>query len=179
MLAACAKTGSTALDLTLTPTLNTVRTENKVFTIKGEDLRAVPHIAIVNDGKQTINTALEPAYIVQNTLAEQFSSQGFSVTPNNRNIVKVDLLEALSNVEDSIFSHKINTNVKVKITAQTELSTFTKTYSGNAVDKGFSKVSDEKVNSILSNLFSAVLNDIADDPELNLFINENFWWKNT
>lgn len=176
LLTGCAHSGSgeQTLNLRLSPSANKVVTENRGFMITGKDLRPNPHLAITQDGKQTYSSALAPAYLLQNSLAEQFSAQGFSIAAAHNNVVNIDVLEGLAKIDQNVFSHKINTKVTIKVTALNQHGTFSKTYSGNAEDKGVSLASKQKVNLVLNRLFSAVLQDVSEDPELYSYINENF-----
>ena len=112
-LVACSNTTTTQLDIEPSPLLNTLRTENKAFMLNNTDSRIESYVVMMDNGRSKptiIHPTSTPSDTVEQVLSRQLSAQGFRILPSNSNQLNIDLMEALSKVKYSVFSHEIDTD---------------------------------------------------------------------
>ncbi|PKF51812.1 YajG family lipoprotein [Enterovibrio nigricans] len=177
-LSACSTPREPQLTIAPNPTISNVPiAQGKSLSVESRDLRTAQFVAVVDNGRknvQPIQATSNVRVVLENALSRQLSSQGYKVGTDSPNKVRLDLLDALVKVEHSMLSHNMVTNVQIQLVAETDNTKFVKRYSGKATSEGASSVSVEEMEVALNSLLEAVLQDIAQDKQLNTFMNENF-----
>ncbi|MFB9133373.1 YajG family lipoprotein [Vibrio sp. AK197] len=178
LLTACSAPQQEQLNLTLQPQLsmNTI-TQGKAFSLTSKDVRAAQYVALVDSGRSNI----EPLHAKQNVrialenaLLEQFESQGFKNTVNSENNVELEIQEALVSVKHSVLENQMDANLVLEVTAETPKGKLVKTYTGTASRNGMMSASNEEIQSVLNDVMNLVLEEIANDNELQNYMKERF-----
>ena len=105
---------------------------------------------------------------------DQLKAQGFVITVDSDNTLRLDIIEALVSVQHSLMSNDMKTEVKLQITAETPQGKFVKTYTGVSEKTGAMSADNEAIEGVLNDLINAVLDKIAVDEELQTYIKGNF-----
>ncbi|OCH15829.1 MULTISPECIES: YajG family lipoprotein [unclassified Aliivibrio] len=177
-LAACSAPSDPQLDIRPVASTNAHQIVDGIkLTLDSSDLRTAQYVAVIDNGRQNV----QPIHAKQNlrvtledALATQLKTQGFVITVDSDNTLRLDVIEALASVQHSLMSNEIKTQVKLQITAETPKGKFVKTYSGVSDKTGSMSVDNQDVETVLNDLLNAVLDKIAVDEELQTYIKGNF-----
>ncbi len=176
-LSACSSSPEPQLNISLKPTLAPIPlTQNQTLKLMSDDLRTAQFVAIIDNGDkevQPIHSRSNLRGIVEGALKQQFASQGFQVNDESERTVRIELLDALVNVQDGFFSHTLRSNVDIRLTIESNDKKFTKSYNGKSTIEGGSGASTEDMQVAMNTLLEAVLRDIANDKQLNKFMKES------
>ncbi|NAX42162.1 MULTISPECIES: YajG family lipoprotein [unclassified Vibrio] len=178
LLTACAAPQQQQINFmpTATTSKNTV-VNNKAFTLVSKDIRSAQYVALVDSGRsniEPIHAKQNVRIAVENALAEQFSSQGYRLTVNSENNVTVEIAEALVTVKHSVMSNEMDGSVTLEITAETPKGKLVKTFNGTAKRSGTLSASNDEIEMVLNDVMNLVLKEIANDSELNGYLQERF-----
>ena len=177
-LAACSAPSDPQLDIKPVASSNAHQiVENIKLTLDSSDLRTAQYVAVIDNGRQNV----QPIHAKQNlrvtledALSTQLKNQGFIVTVDSDNTLRLDIIEALVSVQNSLMSNEIKTQVKLQITAETPRGKFVKTYNGVSEKAGSMSADNQDIEQVLNDLLNAVLDKIAVDEELQTYIKGNF-----
>ncbi len=151
--------------------------KNSSFTFTSKDVRSAQYVALVDSGRnniEPIHARQNVRIALENALAEQFDSQGFSITVNSENSVVLEIQEALVTVTHSIMENEMNGTVVLQVTAETPQGKMVKSYTGTAKRTGTLSASNEDIEKVLNDVVNLVLKEIADDSELKNYMKERF-----
>ncbi|MDD9157089.1 YajG family lipoprotein [Aliivibrio sp. S4TY2] len=177
-LAACSAPSEPQLDIKPVASSNAHQiVENVKLTLDSSDLRTAQYVAVIDNGRQNV----QPIHAKQNlrvtledALSTQLKNQGFIVTVDSDNTLRLDIIEALVSVQHSLLSNEMKTQVKLQITAETPRGKFVKTYNGVSEKAGSMSADNQDIEQVLNDLLNAVLDKIAVDEELQTYIKGNF-----
>ena len=177
-LAACSAPSDPQLDIKPVASSNAHQiVENIKLTLDSSDLRTAQYVAVIDNGRQNV----QPIHAKQNlrvtledALSTQLKNQGFIVTVDSDNTLRLDIIEALVSVQHSLMSNEMKTQVKLQITAETPRGKFVKTYNGVSEKSGSMSADNQDIEQVLNDLLNAVLDKIAVDEELQTYIKGNF-----
>ncbi|MCP3699747.1 MAG: hypothetical protein GY920_14525 [Aliivibrio sp.] len=177
-LAACSAPSDPQLDIKPVASSNAHQiVENKKLTLDSSDLRTAQYVAVIDNGRQNV----QPIHAKQNlrvtledALSTQLKNQGFIVTVDSDNTLRIDIIEALVSVQHSLMSNEMKTQVKLQITAETPRGKFVKTYNAVSEKVGSMSADNQDIEQVLNDLLNAVLDKIAVDEELQTYIKGNF-----
>ncbi len=151
--------------------------ENRKFTLVSKDVRSAQYVALVDSGHNNI----EPVHArqnvriaLENALASQFESQGFTITVNSENTLILEIQEALVTVTHSLMENEMSSKVLLQLTAETPRGKLTKSYTGTAKRTSAFSASSDEIEQVLNDVVNLVLKDIANDPELQKYMKERF-----
>ncbi|MDF9389359.1 hypothetical protein EXZ60_11010 [Vibrio sp. 1151_11] len=178
LLTACAAPQQQQINFmpTATTSQNTV-VNNKAFTLVSKDVRSAQYVALVDSGRsniEPIHAKQNVRIAVENALAEQFSSQGYRLTVNSENNITAEISEALVTVKHSVMSNEMDGSVTLEITAETPKGKLVKTFNGTAKRSGTLSASNDEIEMVLNDVMNLVLKEIANDSELNGYLQERF-----
>ncbi|MDD9197323.1 YajG family lipoprotein [Aliivibrio sp. S3MY1] len=177
-LAACSTPSEPQLDIQLVASSNAHQIVNGTkLTLDSSDLRTAQYVAVIDNGRQNV----QPIHAKQNlrvtledALSAQLEEQGFIITVDSDNTLRLDIIEALVSVQHSLMSNEMKTQVKLQITAETPQGKFVKTYNGVSEKTGSMSADNQAIEGVLNDLLNAVLDKIAVDEELQTYIKGNF-----
>ncbi|WP_150137622.1 YajG family lipoprotein [Candidatus Enterovibrio escicola] len=151
--------------------------QNKSVMVDSRDLRTAQFVAFVDNGRenvQPIHATSNILDVLEDVLIRQLNSQGFYVNTDGIGKLRLDLLDALVKVKNSVFSHEMTTNVQIQLVAETKNNKLVKRYTGRSTIEGTMNASVEDIGVALNSLLEVVLKDIARDEQMITFLNENF-----
>ncbi|MGR6860976.1 YajG family lipoprotein [uncultured Aliivibrio sp.] len=177
-LAACSAPSDPQLDIQPVASSSAHQIVDGVkLTLDSSDLRTAQYVAVIDNGRQNV----QPIHAKQNlrvtledALATQLTTQGFIITVDSDNTLRLDIIEALVSAQHSLMSNEITTQVKLQITAETPQGKFVKTYNGVSKKTGSMSADNQDIEQVLNDLLNAVLDKIAVDEELQTYIKGNF-----
>jgi len=177
-LAACSAPSEPQLDINPSVSSNAHQIVDGVkLTLDSSDLRTAQYVAVLDNGRQNV----QPLHAKQNlrvtledTLATQLKNQGFVVTVDSDNTLRLDIIEALVSVQHSLMSNEMKTQVKLQLTAENAKGKFVKTYNGVSEKSGSMSADNQDIEIVLNDLLNAVLDKIAVDEELQTYMKGNF-----
>ena len=150
--------------------------ESVAFTLTSKDLRTAQYVGLyrVNDDRSMpIHPRQNVRIALDSELSSLFSDLGYTLTPNGENSVKIEILELLANVSPGSFTSTTSAKMAVQLTAESPQGKFVKTYRGEANLEG-SGVDEDKVASVLNRVSNVVLETIANDIELQTYLEKQF-----
>ncbi|EGR4443228.1 hypothetical protein GU254_02220 [Vibrio cholerae] len=150
---------------------------NSSFSLASKDVRSAQYVALVDSGRNNI----EPIHPRQNVritlesaLAEQFGSQGFRLSVNSENTITLEIQELLVSVKHSMMENQMDGSVVLEITAETPRGKLVKSYVGTAKRTGVLSASNDEIETVLNDVINKVLKEIANDAELQNYMQERF-----
>ncbi|KNA52737.1 hypothetical protein VCV51_031541 [Vibrio cholerae V51] len=150
---------------------------NSSFSLVSKDVRSAQYVALVDSGRNNIEP-IHPRQNVritlENTLAEQFGSQGFRLSVNSENTITLEIQELLVSVKHSIMENQMDGSVVLEITAETPRGKLVKSYTGTAKRTGVLSASNDEIETVLNDVINTVLKEIANDAELQNYMQERF-----
>lgn len=177
VLAACSAPSEPQLNLAPQASTSSQMSVNGLaLTLESRDLRTAQYVAVVDSGRQSV----QPLHAKQNlrvtlekAISTQLRSQGFNLTVDSESTLRLDILEAIVNVQHSIMSNEMNGKVQFQLVAETPKGKFVKRYTGKSKKTGSMSASATDMELVLNDLMTAVLADIAADEELLTYLKEN------
>ncbi|WPC74713.1 YajG family lipoprotein [Vibrio porteresiae] len=151
--------------------------KNASFTLTSKDVRSAQYVALVDSGRnhiEPIHANQNVRIALENALAEQFGSQGFTVTVNSENSMTVEVEQALVNVKHSIMENQMDAKVVIQLTAETPKGRLVKTYTGTAKRTAALSADIQDVQMVFNDVVNNVLKEIANDSELQTYMKERF-----
>ncbi|MFW2206425.1 YajG family lipoprotein [Vibrio cholerae] len=150
---------------------------NSSFSLVSKDVRSAQYVALVDSGRNNIEP-IHPRQNVritlENALAEQFGSQGFRLSVNSENTITLEIQELLVSVKHSIMENQMDGSVVLEITAETPRGKLVKSYTGTAKRTGVLSASNDEIETVLNDVINKVLKEIANDAELQNYMQERF-----
>lgn len=141
------------------------------WNIRSQDLRIAHYIIEINSGDNAatlINESQSSHLAIKNTLHQHWIKQGLNFTTARTNKIDIQLIKLLAQVEQNIFTHTIDANIIVKVKLSSTNSVFSKTFKSHATQKGIFSADSEKLAKELNAQLSQLLDEIVQDPELNV-----------
>lgn len=178
LLAACA--GPQQEQINFAPTAATSAAklvEGKSMSLSSQDVRTAQYVALLDNGRANItpvHTKQNVRIGIENALVNQFSAQGYRVTVNSKNALKVEVQEALVSVKHTVMENDMNATVVLELTAENEQGKLVKTYTGKAQRSGLMSASNDEIETVLNDTVNLVLKEIANDTELQDYMKERF-----
>lgn len=151
--------------------------QDATFTITSKDVRSAQYVALVDSGRsniEPIHSKQNVRITLENALLEQFQSQGFRNTVNSENALKIEVQEALVSVKHSVMENEMDGKVVLEITAETPRGKLVKAYTGTAKRTGALSASNQEIETVLNDVVNLVLNEVANDRELQNYMQERF-----
>ncbi|WP_217564002.1 YajG family lipoprotein [Vibrio cholerae] len=150
---------------------------NSSFSLASKDVRSAQYVALVDSGRNNIEP-IHPRQNVritlENALAEQFGSQGFRLSVNSENTITLEIQELLVSVKHSMMENQMDGSVVLEITAETPRGKLVKSYVGTAKRTGVLSASNDEIETVLNDVINKVLKEIANDTELQNYMQERF-----
>ncbi|EOG7615158.1 hypothetical protein KTC41_02875 [Vibrio cholerae] len=150
---------------------------NSSFSLVSKDVRSAQYVALVDSGRNNIDP-IHPRQNVritlENALAEQFGSQGFRLSVNSENTITLEIQELLVSVKHSMMENQMDGSVILEITAETPRGKLVKSYVGTAKRTGVLSASNDEIETVLNDVINKVLKEIANDAELQNYMQERF-----
>ena len=176
-LAACSAPSDPQLDIRPVASSSAHQiVDGTTLTLDSSDLRTAQYVAVIDNGRQNVQPihAKQNLRVTLDALSTQLKAQGFVITVDSDNTLRLDIIEALVSVQHSLMSNDMKTEVKLQITAETPQGKFVKTYTGVSEKTGAMSANNEAIEGVLNDLINAVLDKIAVDEELQTYIKGNF-----
>ncbi|MCY9871239.1 YajG family lipoprotein [Vibrio barjaei] len=178
LLAACASPQKEQINFAPTAATSAAKlVEGKAMSISSQDVRTAQYVALLDNGRANItpvHTRQNVRIGIENALVNQFSSEGYQVTVNSKNTLKVEIQEALVSVKHTVMENDMNATVILELTAENEQGKLVKTYTGTAKRSGLMSASNEEIETVLNDTVNLVLKEIANDTELQDYMKERF-----
>ena len=176
-LSACSSPEAPQLNISPKPTLAPIPlAQGQALKLESDDLRTAQFVAIIDNGDkdvQPIHASTNLRAVLEGAVKEQLTSQGFNLMGDGNATMRIELIDALVNVDDGTFSHRLQTNVETLLTLEAGGKKFRKRYNGKSTTEGSSGASTEDMELALNTLLESVLRDMANDKQLNQFMKEN------
>lgn len=147
------------------------------FTMTSKDVRSAQYVALVDSGRSNIEPIHSKQNVrisIENALLEQFQSQGFRSTVNSENSLEVEIQEALVSVKHTVMENQMDGKVVLELTAETPQGKLVKTYTGTAKRTGALSASNEDIEIVLNDVINLVMQEVANDRELQTYMQERF-----
>ncbi|ENM5741440.1 YajG family lipoprotein [Vibrio metoecus] len=178
LLTACSAPQQTQINVTPQATLShNAIVKNSSFSLVSKDVRSAQYVALVDSGRNNIEP-IHPRQNVritlENALAEQFGSQGFRLSVNSENTITLEIQELLVSVKHSIMENQMDGSVTLEVTAETPKGKLVKSYNGTAKRTGMLSASNDEIEMVLNDVINIVLKEIANDTELQSYMQERF-----
>jgi uncharacterized lipoprotein len=178
LLTACSAPNQHQINFVPKATLSSTNiVESKQFSFSSEDARTAQYVALMDSGRERVEP-IHPRQNVrialENALVNQFESQGFTVTNNSDNTVKLAINEVLVSVKHSVLENEMNASVVLELTIENKQGKLVKTFNGTANHSGMFSASDEEIAEVLNNVTDLVLQKIAQDQEVQNYMKERF-----
>lgn len=151
--------------------------EGKTMSLSSQDVRTAQYVALMDNGRSNItpiHTRQNVRIGIENAIAQQFSSQGYKVTVNSPNAVKIEVQEALVSVKHTVMENDMAANVVVELTVENAQGKLVKTYTGKANRSGLMSASNSDIEAMLNHTVNLVLKEISNDTELVDYMKERF-----
>lgn len=151
--------------------------QDATFTLTSKDVRSAQYVALVDSGRSNIEPIHSKQNVrisIENALLEQFQSQGFRSTVNSENSLQVEVQEALVSVKHTVMENQMDGKIVLEITAETPQGKLIKTYTGTAKRTGALSASNEEIETVLNDVINLVMQEIANDRELQNYMQERF-----
>ncbi|MFD2179434.1 YajG family lipoprotein [Veronia pacifica] len=179
LLSACSAPQAPQLNITPQPAKVAASTQNsgKTVDLSSRDLRTAQYVAVVDNGRRSVDPIHAKANLrvaLENALGQQLSAQGFTLSSASEGKLRMDLLEALVKVKHNVFNHEMDSQVQIQLVAESAKGKFVKRYRGQSKIEDAGSASPEDMETALNSLLEAVLNDIANDKQLTLYMDQNF-----
>ncbi|KQA26973.1 lipoprotein [Vibrio metoecus] len=179
LLTACSAPQQTQINVTPQATLShNAIVKNSSFSLVSKDVRSAQYVALVDSGRNNIEP--NPSHdqnvriTLENALAEQFGSQGFRVNVNSENTITLEIQELLVSVKHSMIENQMDGSVTLEVTAETPEGKLVKSYNGTAKRTGMLSASNDEIEMVLNDVINIVLKEIANDTELQSYMQERF-----
>ncbi|WP_394145435.1 YajG family lipoprotein [Vibrio atypicus] len=151
--------------------------QDAAFNLTSKDVRSAQYVALVDSGRSNIEPIHSKQNVrisIENALLEQFQSQGFRNTVNSENNIKIEVQEALVSIKHTVMENEMDGKVIIEITAETPQGKLVKTYTGTAKRTGALSASNEDIEGVLNDVVNLVLQEVANDKELQTYMQERF-----
>lgn len=151
--------------------------QDATFSLTSKDVRSAQYVALVDSGRSNIEPIHSKQNVrisLENALLEQFQSQGFRNTVTSENSIQIEVQEALVSVKHTIMENEMDGKVVIEITAENPQGKLVKTYTGTAKRTGALSASNEDIEVVLSDVVNLVLQEVANDRELQNYMQERF-----
>ncbi|MCG3862424.1 MULTISPECIES: YajG family lipoprotein [unclassified Photobacterium] len=177
LLSACASTPvQPPLALTLAPVIASQTTNDLSVQVSSKDSRSHQYIAVIDSGAQNVEE-FQPAENIaatfQSALTKQFASEGIKVSPSAPSNIAINIEKALVNVKQGLVKYDMNSELQIALLVTTSKGTFSKKYSARSTKQEPLKAKPEDIAQSLEKMMNSVLNEIANDGELNQYLTEN------
>lgn len=178
LLTACSAPQQTQINVTPQATLSqNAIVKNSSFSLVSKDVRSAQYVALVDSGRNNIEP-IHPRQNVritlENALSEQLTSQGFRISVNSENSVTLEIQELLVSVKHSMIENEMDGSVTLEVTAETPRGKLVKSYTGTAKRTGMLSASNDEIETVLNDMINMVLKEIANDSELQTYMQERF-----
>ncbi|ENO8415657.1 hypothetical protein ACEQ4U_001596 [Vibrio mimicus] len=178
LLTACSAPQQTQINVTPQATLSqNAIVKNSSFSLVSKDVRSAQYVALVDSGRNNIEP-IHPRQNVritlENALSEQLTSQGFRISVNSENSVTLEIQELLVSVKHSMVENEMDGSVTLEVTAETPRGKLVKSYTGTAKRTGMLSASNDEIETVLNDMINIVLKEIANDSELQTYMQERF-----
>ncbi|AMG02684.1 YajG family lipoprotein [Vibrio mimicus] len=178
LLTACSAPQQTQINVTPQATLSqNAIVKNSSFSLVSKDVRSAQYVALVDSGRNNIEP-IHPRQNVritlENALSEQLTSQGFRISVNSENSVTLEIQELLVSVKHSMVENEMDGSVTLEVTAETPRGKLVKSYTGTAKRTGMLSASNDEIETVLNDMINMVLKEIANDSELQTYMQERF-----
>ncbi|ENM5731479.1 YajG family lipoprotein [Vibrio mimicus] len=178
LLTACSAPQQTQINVTPQATLSqNAIVKNSSFSLVSKDVRSAQYVALVDSGRNNIEP-IHPRQNVritlENALSEQLTSQGFRLSVNSENSVTLEIQELLVSVKHSMVENEMDGSVTLEVTAETPRGKLVKSYTGTAKRTGMLSASNDEIETVLNDMINMVLKEIANDSELQTYMQERF-----
>ncbi len=178
LLSACSAQQPPQLNLKPQATLSpSVLVQDKSYALTSKDLRTAQYVALVDSGHsniEPIHSKQNLRLTLENLLADQLKSQGYTTDANSENTVEIDIQQALVNVKHSIMKNEMDGKLVVTIIAETPKGKLTKTFTGTAKRSGIMSASKDEIAKTFNDVVNMVFKEIAQDDELKNYMQERF-----
>ncbi|ENM5934377.1 hypothetical protein CTB58_002199 [Vibrio mimicus] len=178
LLTACSAPQQTQINVTPQATLSqNAIVKNSSFSLVSKDVRSAQYVALVDSGRNNIEP-IHPRQNVritlENALSEQLTSQGFRISVNSENSVTLEIQELLVSIKHSMVENEMDGSVTLEVTAETPRGKLVKSYTGTAKRTGMLSASNDEIETVLNDMINMVLKEIANDSELQTYMQERF-----
>lgn len=176
-ITACSAPREAQLTIAPQPSMSSVPVTNNIpLNLESRDLRTAQFVAVVDSGRkdvQPIHSTSNLRLVLEDVLSRQLNSQGYTIVKDSDQTLRIDLLDALVKVKHSMFTHAMEANVQIQLVAKNSKDKFVKRYIGKSTKEGPLSASPEDMEIELNNLLNALLQEMANDKQLNLFMTGN------
>ena len=174
LLGGCASSNDhTRLTLSPKPIISTEPNKpHRVLRMEQRDLRPIQHIAVIHDDDQiqTLEVQESLPILLSDVLESQFTAQGYAFSSGSRNILRLDVIEALVKVTEGNISHNLNGRLQLQLVVLSPNGQFTKRYTAKSEKTGAMSVSPSDIQHSMNKLTQLLLTDIHADPELHDYL---------
>jgi len=158
-----------------------ISNENKIpainsdihWSLSSQDRRIAHYLIEISAGDglaKLVNESNSSRLIIQQTLSDQWSAQGLTLSPGNDHKIDVQLIKLLAKVKQSTYKHEIDSEVVIKIQLKSNSKTFDKTFNSRSGSEAPFNADGEKISAQLNKQLSQLLTEIVKDPELNTML---------
>ena len=178
LLAACSAPQQEQLNFSPRAELSNSNIVNgSTFSLTSKDVRSAQYIALVDSGRsniEPIHSKQNVRITLENALLEQFQSQGFRSSVNSENSIVLEVQELLVSIKHSVMENEMNAKVVIELTTETPQGKLVKVYTGTAERNGALSASNHEIELVLNDVANLVLREIANDRELQSYMQERF-----
>ena len=146
-------------------------TSKTIWEINSQDHRIAQYLIEVTKGEGAatlINESKSSRLIIENTLQQQWSKRGLRFNTNSTDKINIQLIKLLAKVEQKTLTHNIDSKIVIKVELNTKKQLFRKIFTAHLTKEGAFTANIKKVSEQLNIQLSQLLNEIIQDPQLNV-----------
>ncbi|MFV0511958.1 MAG: YajG family lipoprotein, partial [Shewanella algae] len=139
------------------------------------DTRTANFIVRFNeDGKaaRLVSPAEPPRAQLDQLFRQGFAKAGYRIDPASGKEVQLQLIELLTDVDESSFGFEAKTNVSINLLAKNSSHTLTKRYKAKGLLKGPFSADFASLELDMNKLITQLSGEILNDPELHSFLQQ-------
>ena len=140
------------------------------WSLSSQDQRIAHYLIEISTGDDVailINEQKSSRLVIQQALNEAWLALDLSFTEESIYKIDVQLIKLLAEVEQSSFSHQVNSNIVIRIQLSSDQQKFNKTFKSHFYSKKQFTANNANISEQLNTQLSQLLNEIVQDPELN------------
>ncbi|CAH0532950.1 hypothetical protein VST7929_00799 [Vibrio stylophorae] len=143
------------------------------INITSRDLRSAQFVAIVDSGRDRVKPVQSQQnlrVLLEDVITDQLRAQGYTADISSPVSLRIDIMEAMTRVNDSAVNHGIDTKVQLQLVVEAPYGRLVKRYSGHATDEGVMSASIQDMENSMNQVIEAILADIAADDQLHDYL---------
>jgi uncharacterized lipoprotein YajG len=173
-LTACA--GNPSMVLSPAPDTPTVSLgSHEMFALSTLDMRTHQYVVAIRkkeDANQLIHSNRPVERAVRIALENSWRNMGITLSRHGTNKIKVSVLDALTEVEQSLLDYNAETVISLEVKIDVGTRQVSKVFNGKATETGPLKPDITNLERNFNRLLSRILSDILADPLLQEYLHK-------